>query len=66
MDTTTGNDFPDPDASDDTSPASSFPGAGRRVDDEERQEALDAMPEGNAEEGDAVDTPTLDSRAHDD
>ena len=41
-----------------------FPGAGRRVSDEERQAALDAVPAGNATVGDTVDTDVLDSRAH--
>lgn len=41
-----------------------FPGAGRRVSDEERQAALDAEPGGNATVGDTVDTDALDSRAH--
>ena len=41
-----------------------FPGAGRRVSDEERQAALDAAPAGNATVGDTVDTDGLDSRAH--
>ena len=58
--------WPDPDATDEPSPASSFPGAGRRVDDEEREAALAAEPAGNAEVGDTVDTDEIDSRAHDD
>jgi hypothetical protein len=41
-----------------------FPGAGRRVSDEERQAALDAEPAGNATVGDTVDTDGIDSRAH--
>jgi hypothetical protein len=41
-----------------------FPGAGRRVSDEERQAALDAEPAGNATVGDTVDTDELDSGAH--
>jgi hypothetical protein len=41
-----------------------FPGAGKRVTDEERQAALDAEPAGNATVGDMVDTDALDSRAH--
>ena len=66
MDTTgTGSDWNDPDASDaDGSPASSFPGAGERVDDADRARALDAEPAGNATVGDTVDTDALDSRAH--
>jgi hypothetical protein len=53
----------DPDASDaDGSPASSFPGAGERVDDSAA--ALDAQPEGNATVGDMVDTDAVDSSAH--
>ena len=53
------------DAEDDTSPASSLPGAGRRVDEAEREAALAAEPAGTAEVGDTVDTDELDSRAHD-
>lgn len=56
----------DPDATDDASPASSFPGAGRRVSEDERKAALAAEPAGNAEVGDTVDTDEIDSRAHDD
>lgn len=56
----------DPDASDDDTPASGFPGAGRRVSDEEREAALAAEPAGNAEVNDTVDTDVIDSRAHDD
>ena len=41
-----------------------FPGAGRRVSDEERQAALDAEPAGNATVGDTVDTDAVDSTAH--
>lgn len=41
-----------------------FPGAGRRVSDEERQAALDAEPAGNATVGDTVDIDGLDSRVH--
>lgn len=41
-----------------------FPGAGRRVSDEERQAALDAEPAGNATVGDTVDTDELDSGAN--
>ncbi len=41
-----------------------FPGAGRRVSDEERQAALDAEPAGNATVGDTVDTDAIDSSAH--
>ena len=41
-----------------------FPGAGRRVSDEERLAALDAAPAGNATVGDTVDTDGRDSRAH--
>ena len=41
-----------------------FPGAGRRVSDEERQAALDAAPAGNATVVDTVDTDAVDSRAH--
>jgi hypothetical protein len=43
---------------------SDFPGAGRRVSDEERQAALDAAPAGNATVGDTVDTGGVDSSAH--
>ncbi|KRF37662.1 hypothetical protein [Nocardioides sp. Soil805] len=60
-----GDDWNDPDASDaDGSPASSFPGAGERVDESDRRAALDAEPEGNATVGDAVDTDAVDSSAH--
>ena len=45
---------------------SAFPGAGRRVSDEERRAALDAEPAGNATVGDTVDTDGLDSSAHED
>ena len=41
-----------------------FPGAGRRVSDEERQAALDAAPGGNATVGDTVDSDAIDSSAH--
>ena len=65
MDTNPTDGWPDPDRSDDdASPPSSFPGAGRRVSDEERLAALEAEPAGNAEVGDTVDTDELDSRAH--
>jgi hypothetical protein len=65
MDTRTGSDWNDPDASDtDGSPASGFPGAGERVTDAERQAALEAEPAGNATVADMVDSDTLDSRAH--
>ena len=58
-----GSDWNDPDASDaDGSPASSFPGAGERVDDSAA--ALDAQPGGNATVGDMVDTDAVDSSAH--
>lgn len=43
---------------------SAFPGAGRRVSDEDRQRALDAEPAGNATVGDTVDTDDVDSDAH--
>ena len=56
------DDQPDPYA---THPERSvFPGAGKRVSDEDRQRALDAEPHGNATVGDTVDTDGLDSRAH--
>ena len=69
MDTTgtpgTGSDWNDPDASDaDGSPASSFPGAGERVDAADRAKALEAQPDGNATVGDTVDTDAVDSSAH--
>ena len=65
MDASSEDQWPDPDRSDeDGSPASSFPAAGRRVDDEERLAALEAEPAGNAEVGDTVDTDELDSQAH--
>lgn len=41
-----------------------FPGAGKRVSDEDRQRALDAEPAGNATVGDTVDTDDVDSDAH--
>lgn len=65
---TSGDDeqWSDPDATDDASPASSLPGAGRRVTEEEREAALAAEPAGNAEVGDTVDTDAVDSSAHED
>lgn len=66
MDTNTTDEWPDPDRSDDEDcPPSVFPGAGRRVDEDERRAALEAEPAGNAEIGDMVDTDEIDSRAHD-
>ena len=48
-------------------PGSSHPTAGApHLDEDDRQDALEAMPEGNAFEGDMVDTDEVDSRAHDD
>lgn len=44
---------------------SGHPTRGRRVTDEERRAALDAMPAGNASTGDTVDTDDVDSAAHD-
>jgi hypothetical protein len=65
VDTNTTDEWPDPDRSDDdVSPPSAFPGAGRRVSDEERLAALEAEPVGNAEVGDTVDTDEVDSSAH--
>lgn len=63
---TTGDDerWKDPDATEEASPPSSLPGAGRRVSDAEREAALAAEPAGNAEVGDTVDTDAIDSRAH--
>lgn len=43
---------------------SAFPGAGKRVSDDDRQRALDAEPAGNATVGDTVDTDDVDSSAH--
>ena len=64
VDGMTSDDQPDPYA---THPEeSAFPAAGERVSDEDRQRALDAEPEGNAEVGDTVDTDEVDSRAHED
>jgi hypothetical protein len=54
----------DPQPADQQHPDSAFPGAGERVDDAEREAALDAMPGGNATVGDMVDTTGVDSRAH--
>ena len=54
----------DPQPADEQHPDSAFPGAGERVDDADRQAALDAMPGGNATVGDTVDTNTVDSRSH--
>lgn len=66
MDTPPTDQWPDPERSDDDgSPASSFPGAGRRVSEAERKAALEAEPAGNAEVGDTVDTDQIDSSAHD-
>lgn len=65
-DVTPDDQWPDPDRGDkDGSPASSFPGAGRRVSEDERRAALAAEPAGNAEIGDTVDTDAIDSSAHD-
>ncbi len=65
MDANPSDQWPDPDSSDDDAcRASSFPGAGRRVSDDERKAALAAEPAGNAEVGDTVDTGEIDSRAH--
>jgi hypothetical protein len=61
-----GSGFEDPDAGAGTSPASSFPGAGERVGEADREDALEAQPEGNATVGDMVDTDAVDSRAHED
>ena len=55
----------DPDSSDDWSPTSSFPGAGRRVDDDERAAALAAALPVDAEISDSLDTEATDARAHD-
>ena len=60
----TSDDRTEPDAYAEHPEQSAFPGAGRRVSDEERQAALDAEPAGNATVGDMVDTDGLDSRAH--
>lgn len=54
----------EPQPADEQHPDSAFQGAGERVDDAERQAALDAEPAGNATVGDMVDTDGLDSRAH--
>jgi hypothetical protein len=54
----------DPDASDDGSPASSFPGAGRRVSDDEREAALAAALPVDADFSD-TDTETFDPGARD-
>ena len=54
----------DPTPADQQHPDSAFPGAGARVDDAERQAALEAMPGGTATVGDMVDSDALDSRAH--
>ena len=65
MDTYATDPWHDPDRSDeDELPASCFPGAGRRVDDDERLAALRAEPAGNGEVCDTVDTDAIDSRAH--
>ena len=65
MNTDATDPWHDPDRSDDDeSPASWFPGAGRRVGDDERLAALKAEPAGNAEVCDMVDTDAIDSRAH--
>ena len=58
------SDQTDPDPYAEHPEESVFPGAGRRVSDEERQAALDAAPAGNATVGDTVDTDGLDSSAH--
>lgn len=65
MDVDSADRWHDPDRSDeDGSPASVFPGAGRRVTEEEREAALAAEPAGNAEVNDTVDTDAIDSSAH--
>jgi len=60
----TSDDQTAPDAYAEHPEDSDFPGAGRRVSDEERQAALDAAPAGNATVGDTVDTDGVDSSAH--
>lgn len=46
-------------------PGSSHPTAGApHLDDEDRAEALEEMPRGNATVGDMVDSDAVDSRAH--
>lgn len=57
------SDQPAPDPYAEHPEESAFPGAGRRVSDEERQAALDAEPGGNATVGDMVDTDDVDSQA---
>lgn len=65
METTSDEQWPDPDRSDDEPcPPSVFPGAGRRVSEDEREAALAAEPAGNAEVNDTVDTDAVDSSAH--
>lgn len=46
-------------------PGSVFPTEGEHVGQDEREEALDAMPAGNATGADMVDTDDVDSDAHD-
>lgn len=69
-DDTTGDDRPahEPSSAERAEhPGSSHPTAGGpHLDDEDRAEALEAMPEGNATPGDMVDSDAVDSRAHDD
>ena len=60
----TSDDQTAPDAYAEHPEESVFPGAGKRVSDEDRQRALDAEPEGNATVGDTVDTDGVDSEAH--
>ena len=60
----TSDDRTDPDPYAEHPEESVFPGAGRRVSDEERQAALEAEPAGNATVGDTVDTDVVDSSAH--
>jgi hypothetical protein len=60
----TAGELIDPDPIDEHHPESIFPGAGERMDDATREEALLAEPRGNATVGDMVDMDLIDSRAH--
>ena len=60
----TSDDQTAPDAYAEHPEKSAFPGAGERVDADDRQRALDAQPAGNATVADSVGTDAVDSSAH--
>lgn len=57
------SDQPEPDEYAAHPEESDFPAAGERVDDADRERALDAEPGGNATVGDTVDSDEVDSQA---